>query len=78
MKPKVKEKISEHPSDDGCNHYWIIEVANGPTSAGKCKYCGEVREFFNAIPKYNPLRKNKNVLHLPKLPGVGVDKESKS
>jgi hypothetical protein len=78
MKQKVEEKLLEHTSDDGCNHYWIIEVANGPTSMGKCKYCGEVREFFNAIPQYNPLRKNKGVLRLPKLPGVAVDEKNRS
>ena len=30
-----------------CVHYWIIEVPEGPTSTGRCKYCGEVREFSN-------------------------------
>jgi hypothetical protein len=78
MKQRVKEKLPERTTDDGCNHYWIIEVANGPTSTGKCKYCGEVREFYNAFPDFNPLKKNKNVLHLPEIPGVEVDKDSKS
>jgi hypothetical protein len=78
MKQKVKEKLTEHPSAGGCNHYWVIEVANGPTSRGKCKYCGEVREFYNAFPDFNPLKKNKTVLHLPRLSGVEVDKDSKS
>jgi hypothetical protein len=74
MKQKAKEKLTEHPSAGGCNHYWIIDVANGPTSLGKCKYCGEVREFYNAFPGFNPLKKNKNVLHLPRLSDVKVDK----
>jgi hypothetical protein len=78
MKQKVKEALNEHPSAGGCNHYWEIEVANGPTSVGKCKYCGEVREFFNAFPDLNPLRKNKAVLHLPRLSNVEVDEESNS
>ena len=28
-------------------HYWKIAQANGPTSAGVCKHCGENREFRN-------------------------------
>ena len=32
-----------------CPHRWSIESPNGPTSYGKCKYCGEVREFKNSI-----------------------------
>jgi hypothetical protein len=78
MKQKVKEKLTEQPAGDGCNHYWVIEVANGPKSSGKCKFCGEVREFFNGFPDFNPLKKNKGVLHLPELPGVEVAKDSKS
>ena len=30
-------------------HYWIIKTANGPTSKGRCKTCGESREFANFI-----------------------------
>ncbi len=78
MKQKTKEKLQEHPAGDGCNHYWEIEVANGPTSTGKCKRCGEVREFYNAFPDYNPMKKNKTVLNLPRLPKVDVDKDSES
>ena len=32
-----------------CAHHWIIEEANGPTSAGKCQRCHEVREFQNSF-----------------------------
>ena len=32
-----------------CNHHWIIESPNGPTSIGECRICGEVREFKNSI-----------------------------
>jgi hypothetical protein len=75
---KEKEKASAKQSKPACGHYWIIEVANGPTSLGTCKYCGETREFLNAFPTYNPLKKNSNPLTLPKLPDVKIDEENKS
>jgi hypothetical protein len=28
-----------------CRHRWVIETPNGPTVAGACKRCGEVRTF---------------------------------
>ncbi len=31
-----------------CTHHWIIEAANGPVSNGKCRLCGEVKEFSNS------------------------------
>ena len=33
------------------NHHWRIEEANGPTSRGYCRLCGEVREFRNWLPE---------------------------
>ena len=30
-----------------CRHHWVIEVPNGPLSAGRCKICGSVRDFCN-------------------------------
>ena len=38
---KIKESTGE------CVHYWIIETPEGPTSIGRCKYCGMVKEFSN-------------------------------
>ena len=32
-----------------CNHYWVIESPNGPTSQGRCRQCGELREFKNSV-----------------------------
>ncbi len=29
-------------------HHWLIQCANGPTSRGVCKFCGESRKFRNA------------------------------
>ena len=32
-----------------CNHHWVIDSPNGPTSTGRCRVCGENREFKNSI-----------------------------
>jgi hypothetical protein len=80
MKGRVKMKLEEKPllPVEKCSHYWVIEVANGPKSLGKCKHCGEVREFFNAFPDYNPMRRKNNPLDFPQLPDVEIDKDSES
>ena len=78
MKEKVKERVQETTKKEECHHYWVIEVADGPTSRGTCKYCGDTREFLNAFPVFNPLKKNSNPLNLPRLANVEVDKDSES
>ena len=78
QKEKVKERIEEKTPKQPCHHYWVIEVANGPSSLGTCKYCGETKEFLNAFPTFNPLKKNSNPLAFPKLPDVAIDKDSES
>jgi hypothetical protein len=30
-----------------CKHYWLIEPANGSTSKGICKKCGNEQVFAN-------------------------------
>ena len=74
MKSRVKEKTFEKPAEDECHHFWVIEVANGPKSRGQCKYCGATKEFYNAFPDFNPMRRSANPLSLPKLPEVEVDR----
>ena len=32
-----------------CVHYWVIEVAAGPVSKGKCKKCRVIRDFENSV-----------------------------
>ena len=32
-----------------CAHHWDIAPANGPTSAGVCRNCGEAKEFRNTV-----------------------------
>jgi hypothetical protein len=80
MKQRVKTKVAEKPVApvEQCHHYWIIEVANGPTSIGTCKYCNETREFLNAFPDFNPMRRKNSPLDLPRLPDVEIEKESES
>jgi len=78
MKQRVKERIQENTENEQCHHYWVIEVANGPKSRGVCKYCGEKKEFLNAFPPFNSLKKSNNPLNLPKLPEVAVNEESNS
>ena len=31
-----------------CQHHWLIESPSGATSLGRCKRCGEEREFRNS------------------------------
>ena len=80
MRQKIneKEKLSEKKDKNICHHYWEIEVANGPSSLGTCKYCGDTQEFLNAFPTFNPLRKKSNLLALPNMPDVEIGEESKS
>ena len=37
-------------SKRACHHYWIIEIPKGPTSRGRCKFCGKEKEFDNLGP----------------------------
>jgi hypothetical protein len=82
MKRVIKEKVAVEEKvqkvEEKCHHFWVIDVANGPSSLGKCKVCGEKKEFLNAFPTFNPLRKSSNPLHLPKLQGADMDKGSRS
>ena len=32
---------------DDCEHHWMIEEANGPTSEGRGRRCGGLKNFFN-------------------------------
>jgi hypothetical protein len=50
--PTIEEKrpveattIVEGPT---CQHHWLIETPQGSLSRGRCKVCGEEREFRNS------------------------------
>lgn len=47
MQTPVVEEIIERDVPT-CRHHWVIETPHGATSMGRCKLCGEVREFRNA------------------------------
>src|SRR3970282_608209 len=35
-----------------CRHHWIIESPRGALSDGRCKLCGEERQFRNSAQDY--------------------------
>ena len=35
-----------------CIHYWIIDVPDGPISQGRCRVCGEAKDFLNYLESY--------------------------
>ncbi len=41
------EEVKELISLPTCTHHWVIETPLGPMSKGKCKICGEEKEFSN-------------------------------
>lgn len=47
LEKTAAEKEKELVSLPTCTHHWVIETPLGPTSKGKCKICGEEREFSN-------------------------------
>ena len=32
-----------------CQHHWLIQAADGPTSPGVCRLCGETKDFKNYV-----------------------------
>ena len=32
-----------------CSHHWVIQEGDGPTSAGVCRLCGELKQFKNYL-----------------------------
>lgn len=38
-----------------CTHHWLIEIPNGPTSWGRCKFCFAEKEFPNGDNWYGTL-----------------------
>lgn len=32
----------------GCRHHWVIETPSGSVSGGRCKRCGQTKEFRNS------------------------------
>ena len=36
-------------TQDKCIHHWIIAIAEGPFSKGKCKLCHKTSDFKNSV-----------------------------
>jgi hypothetical protein len=43
------EEPTAEISDNGCVHHWVIDPPNGAVSEGRCKACGEKKEFRNSF-----------------------------
>lgn len=77
MRQRVKV-VDNNTDEDQCQHFWVIEIANGPKSRGECKYCGEVKDFLNSIADLNDPRRKPNPLNFPRMSQVKLEKGSKS
>ena len=53
--------------ETACRHYWNIESADGPTSRGVCRVCGEEKEFLNSWSDGNYKGKDPRVFDLPNM-----------
>ncbi len=54
-KTAVKERrpqANDPVQTDECRHHWLIESPQGALSSGRCKRCGEEREFRNSANDY--------------------------
>ena len=50
---KERKRQATAPVEVGtCRHHWIIETPRGAVSAGRCKLCGEERDFRNSANDY--------------------------
>ena len=47
-----QQKTAAEAQPDGCQHHWSIETPAGSTSRGRCRRCGEEREFRNSAEDY--------------------------
>lgn len=48
---KKKAAVSDEPEAKSvdCVHHWVIDPPNGAVSKGRCKACGEEKEFRNSF-----------------------------
>jgi hypothetical protein len=50
--PEVQTPEVQTPPEPTCRHHWLIESPRGALSSGRCKICGEEREFRNSANDY--------------------------
>jgi len=67
MRDGIDLKEKESAVTTACRHYWTIESADGPTSRGICKVCGEEKEFLNSWLDASYKGKDPRVLDLPNM-----------
>jgi hypothetical protein len=48
VKERPKQPQQAEPATTTCQHHWLIESPRGALSIGRCKRCGEEREFRNS------------------------------
>lgn len=48
-KKKTTDNEQPEATSDGCVHHWVIDPPNGAVSKGRCKACGEEKEFRNSF-----------------------------
>lgn len=49
--PVVEERVDQRIEEEQapqCRHHWVIDSPQGATSLGRCKICGEIKEFRNS------------------------------
>lgn len=54
-KTAVKERKAQAAATvkaETCRHHWVIETPRGALSEGRCKLCGEERQFRNSASDY--------------------------
>lgn len=55
-RPKARATKAEPEAvvadESGCKHHWVIAAPQGAMSGGRCKRCGEEREFRNSTTDY--------------------------
>jgi hypothetical protein len=44
----IEQEVIEQEDAPVCKHHWLIETPHGATSMGRCKICGEVKDFRNS------------------------------
>mgnify|MGYP003962425011 FL=1 len=47
--PAAAEETTASVDEGGCVHHWVIDPPNGAVSQGRCKACGEQKEFRNSF-----------------------------
>jgi hypothetical protein len=47
-RPEEKAVEAKERQARTCQHHWLIETPQGAVSRGRCKHCGEERDFRNS------------------------------